>query len=93
LNYFNSSFNKNFNIILFLDQKNINNNVLETLKLYAKVDPLYLHFKSHKKLISYDYLVNNILNKKKNLNNLNICTFSLYHQIQILKIINLKYKA
>lgn len=84
-------FNKNFNIILYLDYKNINDHVLETLKVYAKVDPLYLKFKSHNKLISYDYLVNNFLEKNKNLNNFksSICNLTLYHKIRILKILKI----
>lgn len=85
-------FNKNFNVILFLNYKNINNNVLETLKLYAKVDPLYLKFKTHKKLLSYDFLCNNLLKNYRNLSGFKplICTLSLYNQIRILKILKVK---
>lgn len=92
LNIWNSSLNKNFNIILLLNYKNINNNVLETLKTYAKVDPLYLKFKTHKKLISYNYLVNNLLIKNKSLNNFkpSICNLMFQNQITILRIIKIK---
>lgn len=91
-NLLNSSFSKNFNIILFLDYKSLSNNVLETLKVFVKLDPLYIKLKSHNKLVSYNYLVNNIIKKEKNLEVFKplVCNFVLYNNIRILKMVNLK---
>ena len=92
LNIWQSSFHKNFNIILLVNFKEINNNVLETLKIYAKVDPLYLKFKSHKKLMSYNFLTNNLLQNYKSLKNykISISNLMFHNQIKVLKILKLK---
>ena len=90
--FLKSSFSKNFNIILFLKNEDLNTNILETLKNNSKFDPIYIKYKTHASLISYDYWINSLLRKEKNIINFKplSCNIVNYHNIRILKILKIK---